>query len=309
MIKKFFKWLMVIILVLTMMVGLVMFKFYYDMKQTINGAYQPIERIASGISENKVDLMKKDPFSVLILGIDTGEYGRKDTGRSDTILVATVNPRKKTTTFMSIPRDTYTEIVGNNKQDKINHAYAFGGTAMSVATVEKFLNVPINYYISVDMGGFEKIIDLLGGVYVNNDMKFEQEGNTFNIGRISLTGKQVLPYVRMRYDDPTGDYGRQKRQRFVLKGITEKVTSLHGLVSVEKILATAGDALQTNLNFKEISEIFFQYRPAIKHVDSEQIQGTELKLNNISYQQIADEKLQHAQHKLREQLELPTVDH
>ena len=117
-----------------------------------------------------------EPVSILLLGAD--ERG-EDKGRSDSLMVITLNPKNNSMKTVSIPRDTYTEIVGKGKSDKINHAYAFGGVDMSVATVEKFLNVPINYYIEVNMEGFKDIVDAVGGVDVNNDLEFTQDGSSF----------------------------------------------------------------------------------------------------------------------------------
>lgn len=73
---------------------------------------------------------------MLLLGIDTGDLGRTDQGRSDTMMVAAVNPTDQKTTIVSIARDTYVPIVGHGTDDKINHAYAFGGAAMSMNTVK-----------------------------------------------------------------------------------------------------------------------------------------------------------------------------
>ena len=122
---------------------------------------------------------KSEPVSILLLGAD--ERGN-DKGRSDSLMVITLNPKNNSMKTVSIPRDTYTEIVGKGKRDKINHAYAFGGVDMSVATVENFLNVPINYYIEVNMEGFKDIVDAVGGVDVNNDLEFSLEGSTSKKG-------------------------------------------------------------------------------------------------------------------------------
>ena len=103
-------------------------------------------------------------------------------------MVITLNPKNNSMKTVSIPRDTYTEIVGKGKNDKINHAYAFGGVDMSVSTVEKFLNIPINYYVEVNMEGFKDIVDAVGGVDVNNDLEFTADGHHFIKGNIHLTG-------------------------------------------------------------------------------------------------------------------------
>ncbi|MCZ4136008.1 hypothetical protein BZG24_29500, partial [Escherichia coli] len=117
-----------------------------------------------------VDLNSKEPFNALILGVDERP---NDSGRSDTIIVLSVNPAKHKALLFNIPRDTRTEIVGHGTEDKINHAYAFGGVDMSIRTIEQFLGIPIHYYMKVDMEGFARIIDLVGGVDVNNPFAFD----------------------------------------------------------------------------------------------------------------------------------------
>lgn len=124
--------------------------------------------------------------------------------------------------IISIPRDSYTEIIGKGKKDKINHAYAFGGINMAVKTVENFLDIPIDHYIEVNMEGFKDIVDAVGGIEVNNDMEFKY-GEHFNKGEIHLNGDQALLYSRMRYNDPRGDFGRQMRQRQVIQAVIKKV--------------------------------------------------------------------------------------
>ncbi len=131
-------------------------KLYLDLSHSIKETYQTVER-AEGPRTTPVDLAKQESFSVLLMGIDTGDLGRVDQGRSDTMMVATVSPEDKQTTIVSIPRDTYVEIVGHNTTDKINHAYAFGGAAMAMDTVQNYLDIPIDHYVSINMKGFKRI--------------------------------------------------------------------------------------------------------------------------------------------------------
>src|SRR5690606_22299008 len=100
---------------------------------------QAVTKMNEEVTEPKasgaiVKEMKKEPFSVLLLGVDERE---NDVGRSDTMIVLTINPAQKTVKMLSIPRDTRVEIVGNNTTEKINHAYARGGIQMSIDTVEE----------------------------------------------------------------------------------------------------------------------------------------------------------------------------
>ena len=116
---------------------------------------------------------------MLLLGVDARPG---DIGRSDTMIVMTVNPDLNSTKMVSIPRDTRTLIVGKGFEDKINHAYAFGGAKMSIETVEEFLDIPIDYYVKVNMDGFEDIVNAVGGVTVDNRITFSREGHDFPRG-------------------------------------------------------------------------------------------------------------------------------
>ncbi len=156
------------------------------------------------------------------MGIDTGDLGRVDQGRSDTMMVATVSPEDQQTTIVSIARDTYVDIVGHGTKDKINHAYAFGGPAMSMDTVQKYLDIPVDHYISINMAGLKELVDAVGGIEVNNDLTFSQDNYDFTIGKITLDGDQALAYSRMRHEDPNGDYGRQERQRKIVEELLRK---------------------------------------------------------------------------------------
>jgi polyisoprenyl-teichoic acid--peptidoglycan teichoic acid transferase len=124
----------IIFLLLFIGVGVYVYSVYSSLTKTVNTMHQPVERETKRPAD--VTLEQKDPFSVLMLGVDERPGDR---GRSDTIIVLTINPEMNSVKMLSIPRDTRTEIVGRGTQDKINHAYAFGGVEMSMDTVEDFL--------------------------------------------------------------------------------------------------------------------------------------------------------------------------
>lgn len=180
--KKIFLIILGIVVVLVLAVVGVGTKLYLDLSHSIKETYQTVER-AEGPRTTPVDLAKQESFSVLLMGIDTGDLGRVDQGRSDTMMVATVSPEDKQTTIVSIPRDTYVEIVGHNTTDKINHAYAFGGAAMAMDTVQNYLDIPIDHYVSINMKGLKELVDAVGGIEVNNDITFSQDGYDFTIGK------------------------------------------------------------------------------------------------------------------------------
>ena len=213
--------------------GIYAYSVFKSLTNAVDTMHQPIEREKSEKRTEEITLTKQDPFSVLVLGVDEREG---DSGRSDTMIVLTVNPNQNSIKMLSIPRDTRTEIVGHGTVDKINHAYAFGREEMSIATVENLLDIPIDYYVKVNMEGFQDIVDAVGGIQVNNELDFTNGGHHYKTGLITLDGEEALSFVRMRYDDPNGDFGRQERQRQVIQGVVHRVLVLALLLGSEAFL-------------------------------------------------------------------------
>ena len=296
--KKIFAIIFGIILVLFLAVVGMGAKLYWDVSKSMDKTYETVERS----KKSQVNLNNKEPFSVLLLGVDTGDDGRVEQGRSDTTIVATVNPRDKQTTLVSLARDTYVDIPGQGKQDKLNHAYAFGGASLAMDTVENYLNIPINHYVSINMAGLKELVNAVGGIEVNNNLTFSQDGYDFTIGKISLDGEQALSYSRMRYEDPNGDYGRQERQRKVIEGIVQKVLSLNSVSNYQEILTAVSDNMKTDLSFDDMKKIALDYRSAFGKVKQDQLQGTGFMQDGVSYQRVDEQELTRVQQELKNQL-------
>lgn len=296
--KKIFAIIFGIILVLFLAVVGMGAKLYWDVSKSMDKTYETVERS----KKSQVNLNNKEPFSFLLLGIDTGDDGRVEQGRSDTTIVATVNPRDKQTTLVSLARDTYVDIPGQGKQDKLNHAYAFGGASLAMDTVENYLNIPINHYVSINMAGLKELVNAVGGIEVNNNLTFSQDGYDFTIGKISLDGEQALSYSRMRYEDPNGDYGRQERQRKVIEGIVQKVLSLNSVSNYQEILTAVSDNMKTDLSFDDMKKIALDYRSAFGKVKQDQLQGTGFMQDGVSYQRVDEQELTRVQQELKNQL-------
>lgn len=146
------------------------------------------------------------------MGTDVGALGRGTSyaGNTDTMELLTVNTVKKTMTITAIPRDTLIKVNTNKGADyvKLNAAYAIGGASEAKKQVSKLLDVPVDYYALMNMGTLERVVNVVGGVDVNNPFAFTYEGHHFKKGWQHLNGKMALKYSRMRYDDPDNDYGR-----------------------------------------------------------------------------------------------------
>ncbi|MET3655490.1 LCP family glycopolymer transferase [Sporosarcina psychrophila] len=302
--KKKKKWPWIVgsigVLILAVVVyGIVVFKGLTDTAKEI---HEPIDRELSEKREEPVAFIKKEPFSVLVLGVDEREG---DKGRSDTMIVLTVNPALKSSKMVSIPRDTYTEMVGKGVQDKINHAYAFGGIEMSMDSIEGLLDIPIDYVVQVNMESFKDIVDAVGGIKVTNPLDFKVGTYTFPKGEITLDGEKALSFVRMRYEDPRGDFGRQDRQKQVIQAVMREGASLNSLVNFKSIFGAIGKNVRTNMTFDEMIDVQSKYRDAFGKVDQLYIkEGQGKMMNGVWYYMMNDQELESIKVELKEHLKL-----
>jgi LCP family protein required for cell wall assembly len=231
-------------------------------------------------------LKEKKPVSILLLGTDTGDLGRNDAGRTDTIIIATVNPTTKKTTLTSIPRDTQVKISGSSSSyGKINSAYTIGGVSSTIKTIQNTLHVPIDFYLLLNMGGLRKIVDALDGVTIKPLLTFNYSYAHVTKGKtVTLNGKQALAYARMRYTDPQGDYGRQKRQKQIIKAIVRKVISANTVLNYKQILKTVQSNMQTDLTYNDLITLETNYKPAAASIKSYVLQGEDATIGGLSYQ-------------------------
>lgn len=291
----------VISLLLIFALGVYGYSIYKALTDAVESMHQPLERQKSERRLDNVKFGKQQPFSVLILGVDERNG---DKGRSDTMIVLTVNPKKESIKMLSIPRDTYTDIIGRGTKDKINHAYAFGGEQMAIDSVENFLDIPIDYYGRINMEGFKDLVDAVGGITVYNNFEFKQDGYTFKKGEIYLDGKMALSYVRMRKGDPRGDFGRQERQRQVIQGVINKGLSFSSLTRFDNIFEALGNNVRTDLSFSEMMDIQKNYRPATRKIEQLEISGKGQYIGKVWYLMVSADEQQRVQNELKEHLEI-----
>ncbi|CAK8054519.1 LCP family protein [Eupransor demetentiae] len=281
-----------------------------------------------------VDQVIKDgkPFSVLVLGTDVGELHRDRTGLTDSMMIVTVNPKDKKVTMTSIPRDIMVAIAGSEKTfpQKLNAAYPIGGLGASIQTVQDYLNVPIDFYALVNMKGLESLVDQVGGVSVESPLsfKYSQEtahaygpdlyrfhkgstayeyssdnGKTWSKTKHTMDGDAALAFSRMRYDDPDGDYGRQLRQRLVLKALMKKAVKGTTLAN-PKFIQTLSKNVETDISFNNAMKIMLHYRKAAGDQESDKLQGKLDTYNQIAYQMVPKKEKQRVTNKIRSELDL-----
>lgn len=275
------RWLLVLCSLLLVGGGLYGWRAWHSAQATFSHTYQ-----ADGLKPSSTALASGKPFAILLLGTDTGALGRHDVGRTDTMIVATINPQQQTAKLTSIPRDTLVNIYGSQQdEEKINAAYPLYGAKTTVKTVEHLVNIPISYYVLLNMGGLKKMINAVGGVTVKPLLTFHYEqANVVKGQSIHLNGASALAYSRMRDQDPLGDYGRQARQRQIIKALVLKEASLSSLTRYHSVLDSLSDNLQTNLTFNDLMWLRAKDSHTSRHIQSQTLQGENATLNGIDYQ-------------------------
>ena len=275
----------------------------------ISKAEDAIHQKVETVQLRDKELTDDSSFSVLLLGIDNGAYGRDtEVGRSDTMLLVTVNPKQKKTTMISIPRDSYTEIIAYGTFDKINHAYAFGKEQFSINSVQNMLNVPIDYYVTVDMQGLMGLVDAVGGLEITPVLTFTYEEESFIEGVTRhVDGEAALRYARMRYDDPEGDTGRQKRQQYVIQKLVEKLLSLGSVTKYEEILKTLENSVRTNFTVEKLFQIAQTHKEALQHFESDTINGDGAMIGGIYYFVIPEAEKIRVSNVIRKSLDLEEI--
>jgi polyisoprenyl-teichoic acid--peptidoglycan teichoic acid transferase len=296
---KFLKIVAIVLGLAVAGVGGYLYYLYDTAKDTVTEMHEKVE-----IDKPKPVITGKEeelkPISIMLLGVDEREG---DSGRSDTIMIIAVDPKDDKMLMFNIPRDTRTEIIGKGNDDKINHAYAFGGTQMAMDTVENFLDTPIDYYVKVNMESFKEIVDAVGGVEVNNSFGFQAGSYNFPKGTLDLNGDEALAYSRMRYEDPQGDLGRNMRQRQIITSIIDKGAQVSSITKFDNILEILGDNVKTNMTFEEMKNIQKNYKDARHNIESTEIKSSGTMIGGTYYGIVDETEKERIHNLLNEYLE------
>jgi LCP family protein required for cell wall assembly len=203
-------------------------------------------------SDTRAGISPDDPNAGALLGSPV------DGARSDTILIARVDPVAKTIQLLSIPRDLWVVMPGTDQHDRINAAYGVSPQHL-VDAIRQNLGIPINNYISVDFAGFQRLVDAIGGVpiWFNTAVRDDNTGLSISdSGCYNLNGEQALAFARSRHlyyrdsrgqwvYDGTSDFGRTTRQRLFVERAMQKVLSLNlgDIVTLNQLLNVAVDSV------------------------------------------------------------------
>lgn len=236
--------------------------------------YTKEETVRQKIDNKKIT---KEPFSILIMGVDSEEEDlKKSYFNGDSLMLLTFNPKTLNTTIMSIPRDSYVEVACfNNEKSKITHA-AIQGEDCIIKTIENLIDIKIDYYLKINFKGFVNVIDTLGGIEVDVPYSFcEQDSNrkwgknTIYVekGLQKLNGEQALALSRNRKKNTSkcssewtegyrSDFVRGENQQLVLRATINKLKDIDSVNEITKLLDNISNSMETNLTTDQILSLY-----------------------------------------------------
>ncbi|MEG1158231.1 MAG: LCP family protein [Christensenellaceae bacterium] len=286
--KKGIKVLVIVLVILAIVAGIVLYNMY--------GTYKGIQKNPGGVfvtsgedkavasdninyDENK-DLTqvefngqkytaKEDIVNVLLMGVDAAS-DRQDVGRTDMLMLCTMDMKNNKIDFLSIPRDTKTKVyhvgsdgkVTKEQTAKINAAYAYGGgkdkysaenamrATQDFLEVDGNISVPIDYYMSIDLDGLPKIADALGGVTVTLDQDMPEVGEKGE--EVTLEGRKVRLYLQNRHDMDDGETTRQLHEQTFIKAMARDIKEMGAKAAAPKLFESFTKFMRTNLNLDQV---------------------------------------------------------
>ena len=238
-------------------------------------------------------VVSKNRINILVLGTDSrGEKG----GRTDSIMLFSLDLKKNKINMLSIPRDSRVQIADEKNKDKINHAFARGGVERTKKTVENLLKVPVDYYAVTDFQGFESIIDVLGGIEIDVDkrMYYHTDYGTINLrpGLQTLNGEDALGYVRYRHD-ALGDITRAGRQQIFMKAVMQKMLQPQNVAKLPTLLPAVTNAMETDISTSRLLLLAknFAGMNMAEDIRMEVLPGTFANYGGVSYWEINEAEM------------------
>lgn len=235
---------------------------YSNFDSNTRVVYQTSYKVKNNDSASAVSDITSKPFNVLISGSDT-RGGFDENGRSDVIMIATVNPKTHTILLTSVPRDFYVTTACDagdgcmqGALDKITHT-GIHGTNTTKRTVEQLLGIEINYTFKVGFDTVTELVDVLGGVDVYVEPGYATTTSEFSVheGVNHLNAQQALAFARERYSYTEGDRQRTKNQQQVLMGIVKEATKPSVITNYAAIMDTMANTFSTTMSNEEITDL------------------------------------------------------
>ena len=256
----------------------------------LGGAYFASNSLTEKTVEKKQSdelLTAKDKATIMIMGVDERD---DDVGRSDTLMIASIDPKTNQASLLSVPRDTRVKIKGHGF-DKVNAAYAYGKEKLSQDTVENLLGVNVDHYIIINTKSFKKIIDAIGGIDIDVPKRMHYEDPwdddggliiDFHPGMQHMDGAKAVTYVR--YRDEEGDLGRIRRQQDFVRACMEKIVSPAIIPKLPAVIKEVMGSIETDLSFRQLLEFAGTLKESKANgLKTDMVPGKPLYIEGISY--------------------------
>ena len=230
-----------------------------------------------------------DPFYMVLMGSDTrpGESQQ----RSDSLMVARIDPQNKKISLISIPRDSRVAIPGNGTT-KINAAAVYGGPSLVIKTVKELTGLPISHYANLNFNGFRDVVDAIGGVWIDvpqdiYDTQASAYGKayaTVKKGYQKLDGRHALTFVRTRHTLVDGDFGRMRNQQAFIRALASQALSLSNVFKASSIIDAIASNLDTDMTPAQMADLALQFKGMkSSDIDSANAPGAAKYMNGVSY--------------------------
>lgn len=309
--QKIILTILIPIMAILLVIAIFAAKLFAEAQSAVEDSYFSIERE----SEINVDPIE-DTISVLIMGVDDTESRDLGSARTDALIYLTIDPKDHEINMVSIPRDTYTEIMDDgefSRRNKINSAYAVGEEKAVIETVENLLDVPVHYYATFNFDSFLEIIDALGGIEMDVPVTISEQNSDGQMGKIhleegyqTLNGEQALALARTRKID--NDVKRGERQQLIIQAIVKKALSIGSIPKLSNAIEAVGSNMRTDLRFSEMLNIAQSGLEGSYSFESHIFEWTDFTSNGASMVELYPDSVEYISHKLRVELGLDAAD-
>lgn len=282
--------------ILTFILSLVAFTILYSTlwykvfdKETVAAPGDDTDIVDDDGLDDKYESPIDNEIVFLMMGVDAKDVKKSKGTRTDTLMLFKVNFDSGNIDILSLPRDTRVLVKG--KEDKLNHAHAYGGPSLTIRTVEDFLGIDLNYYVKVDYKAVKSIVEAIGGVEIDVPQRMRYNDPTadpplkINLqpGIQTLDGDLAHDFLRFR-SYPEGDLGRIKAQQYFMKELIKQTLQPKNILKLPALIETYFDYVETNIPMKSVLKGI----GAAKNMDTENmttttITGTNKRIGGLDY--------------------------
>jgi LCP family protein required for cell wall assembly len=309
--SKLIWWFMLPLMILILAAAVYSAKLYATAQKAVDLSYHNLQR-ENAITVNPL----KETTSILLMGIDDNENRNLGSARADSLIYLTIDPTKHVVNMVSIPRDTYTNIIYQEQifaKEKINAAYSKGEEQATIESVENLLDVPIHYYATFNFDAFLEIIDALDGIEVNVPITFSEQNAQGTLDQIhlqkglqTLNGEEALALARTRKID--NDIKRGERQQLLIQAIVNKALRVGSITKYSDAITAVGKNMRTDIRFSDMLGIAQTGLDGKYAFESYVFDWTDFNLDGASMVEVYPDSLDFISHRLRVSLGLNTPD-